>query len=255
MHTPDPMMDPMMASPTAQRDRAFSRAALRLGAVVALALLASACSRYKHYADLTGSLPTDVRDRHPIVLQEAPRSIDIFGNGPHLDARQQDDLRAFAAEYRQHGRSHIIIETPSGSGRAAATLGQIRAKLAAAGVHGGNIQVRGYPAPDYTVAAPIRLSFAKLQARVPHSCGHWPEDLGTSQGAFTSANRPYWNFGCAYQTNVAAQIADPLDLERGRQESRIDTQRRLNVIEKLRQGQDPTTQYRQQQSINRALGN
>jgi pilus assembly protein CpaD len=255
MLTPAPMMDTTMARPTSPNARATSRLALRLGAVAVLALLASACSRYKHYADLTGSLPTDVRDRHPIVLQEAPRSIDIYGNGPQLDARQQDDLRAFAAEYRQHGRSHIIIETPSGSGRAAATLGQIRAQLSAAGVHGGNIQVRGYPAPDYTVAAPIRLSFAKLQARVPHACGHWPEDLGASNGAFTSSNRPYWNFGCAYQTGIAAQVADPLDLDRGRPEGRIDTQRRLNVIEKLRQGQDPTTQYRQQQSINRTVGN
>jgi pilus assembly protein CpaD len=245
------MRNPTASSATRPRT---GRLVLRLGAAAALALLASACAQYKRQADLTGSLPTDVRDRHPIVLQEAPRSIDIFGNGPQLDPRQQADIQAFAAEYRQHGRSHIIVEVPSGSGRASATLTQIRSQLAAGGVSGANLQVRSYPAPDYTVAAPVRLSFAKLQARVPHSCGHWPEDLGTSQGSFSSANRPYWNFGCAYQTGIAAQVADPLDLERPRQEGRIDTQRRMIVIDKLRQGQDPSTVYRQQQGINRTVG-
>jgi pilus assembly protein CpaD len=242
-----------MQTPSKTTSRASSLP--RLCAVAGLALLATACSRYKEYADLTGSLPTDVRDRHPIVLAEAPRSIDIFGNGPRLDDRQQDDLRAFAAEWRTHGRSGVIVEAPSGSGRAHATLAQVRAVLSGSGVPSSSVQVRHYSAPDFTVAAPVRLSFARLQARVPHSCGHWPEDLGTSQAGFSTSNRPYWNFGCAYQSNIAAQVADPIDLERSRQETRIDTQRRINVVEKLRQGQDPSTVYRQQQSINRTVGN
>jgi type IV pilus biogenesis protein CpaD/CtpE len=40
---------------------------------------------------------------------------------------------------------------------------------------------------------------------------------------FRCAGRPYWNLGCAMQSNVASQIADPVDLVRGRQEGRIDT--------------------------------
>jgi pilus assembly protein CpaD len=100
------------------------------------------------------------------------------------------------------------------------------------------------------------LSFAKLQAQVPHSCGHWPEDLGTSNWRVWAQNTSYWNFGCATQNNLAAFVADPLDLERGRPEGRIDTVRRMTAIEKLRAGQDPSTTYRDNATrLNQSVGN
>jgi pilus assembly protein CpaD len=47
------------------------------------------------------------------------------------------------------------------------------------------------------------------------------------------------------QSTVAAQVADPLDLVRGRTEGRIDTVRRARDIQTLREGKDPSTTYRQ----------
>ena len=38
-------------------------------------------------------------------------------------------------------------------------------------------------------------------------CGRWPEDI-----LETSENKHYANFGCSYQNNLAAQIANPADL-------------------------------------------
>lgn len=230
---------------------------LALCALLAAVALLPACTHKT--AQVTGSIPLDVKDRHPIVLAEAPRSIEIFATGPRLDARQADDLAAFAAEYRSNGRSQIIAEVPSGDGVSAAGhrgLSSVREALSRNGVSPALVQVRSYPAPDYTVAAPIRLSFAKLQARVPHACGQWPEDLGASNGSFSNTNRPYWNLGCAYQNNIAAMVADPIDLERPRQEGRIDTLRRMAGVGKLREGQDPSTTYRDSATkINRTVGN
>ena len=204
-------------------------------------------------------MPTDIRDRHPIVLSEAPRSIEIFADGPNLGSRQRDDLAAFAAEYRQHGRSQIIAEVPSVNGRGGNGhhgLHAIRQTLARNGVASSVIAVRGYPAPDHSVAAPVRLSFAKLQARVPHACGQWPEDLGASNFRFSASNQSYYNFGCASQHNLAAFVADPLDLERGRPEGRVDTVRRITAIGKLREGTDPSTSYRDGATrINQTVGN
>jgi pilus assembly protein CpaD len=68
-----------------------------------------------------------------------------------------------------------------------------------------------------------------MQAKVGGRCGLWPQDLGVSDPKFNAGNDPYWNLGCAMQSNVASQVADPLDLVRGRSEGRVDTVRRMNT--------------------------
>jgi pilus assembly protein CpaD len=58
------------------------------------------------------------------------------------------------------------------------------------------------------------------------------------------------------QSNVAAQVADPIDLVRGRAEGRPDSIRRGKVIDAIREGKDPSTQYRQEGTkINSSVGN
>lgn len=107
------------------------------------------------------------------------------------------------------------------------------------------------------MASTIRLSFQRLQAKVASKCGLWPQDLGGSDPRFNYGNEPYWNFGCASQANLAAQVADPVDLARGRVETHGDTLRQVKDIQDLREGKDPSTIYRQddQNRINRSVGN
>lgn len=221
-------------------------------AAVAIGLLALPACSLRTSPDVTGSINAfDTSARHPIVLSEAPRSLELYpGAGGALDRRQADDLAAFVADYRANGRSVVVLEAP-GHG-----AGAIRAELARLGVPAAAIRSRSYHAPHYAVAAPVRLSYARLTARVPHECGRWPEDLGMSNAGFNARNEPYWNLGCASQANLAAQVADPLDLVRARTETRADTVRRTNVIGKLREGADPSTAYRTDASrINRSVGN
>jgi len=232
--------------------------ALRGAAIVlALGLSLGACARK---GEVTGSLaPIDTRERHPIVLRDAQRSLDVFVGraGGGLDARQSEDIAAFAQEYRRTGRGGMVAEVPTGTRREMAandTLSAIRAELARSGVSGG-LSVRTYPVADPGLASPIRLSFASLQAGLPHSCGQWPEDLGVSSFSGSTANTPYWNLGCATQATLAAQVADPVDLVRARTEGRPDIVKRMGAISKIRQGQDPSTQYRQETpQINSTVG-
>ena len=42
---------------------------------------------------------------------------------------------------------------------------------------------------------------------------------------------------------IAAQVADPLDLIRGRPEGPMDVGRRIKDIEAIRKGEDPSTKY------------
>lgn len=218
-----------------------------VASLLAAGALAGGCAGK---GETTASLaPVDVRERHPIVLKDAPRSLDVFVGRPgaRLDPRQSEDVVAFAQEYRRSGRGGMVAEVPTGDRRDRAThdtLLGIRAALARGGVSPGTLSVRGYPVQDPGLASPIRLTFASLQAGLPHECGQWPTDLGSSDYKFSASNEPYWNFGCSAQATLAAQVADPLDLVRARDEGRPDIVKRMGAIAKIREGKDPSTQYR-----------
>jgi len=229
----------------------------RLAAAAALGSSLAAC------ADRVVTAPTypvDMRERHPIVLAEGPRTLDVFVNGAAgLDPRQRNDVRAFAEEYRRYGHGPVVAQVPSDTADiigARRTLEAIRGALAQGGLPGAYLSISPYQPADPRAASPVRLSFQRLQAKVASRCGQWPQDLGVADAAFNLRNDPYWNLGCSVRSNMAAQVADPVDLVRGRTESAPDTIQRTKKIEAIRQGQDPSTQYRQEGTkINQAVGN
>ncbi len=92
------------------------------------------------------------------------------------------------------------------------------------GVHSSRIAMASYQADPTEVSAPIRVSYAKLRAHTD-KCGRWPEDI-----ADTTENKHYANFGCAYQNNLAAQMANPADLLGPRKQSSVDAANRSRVI-------------------------
>jgi len=229
-----------------------------LGFTLVAAMLLGACASK---GDLASSgIPSDVRERHPIVLRDAPRSLDVFvgRSGGGLDSRQAEDIADFAREYRRSGKGGLVAQVPTGTRREMAahdTLNGIRSALARGGVSGQALSVRTYPVVDENLASPIRLTFASLQAGLPHDCGQWPTDTGVSNFKEDMSNEPYWNFGCSAQATLAAQVADPIDLVRARSEGRPDIVKRMNAIAKIRDGKDPSTQYRQETpQINSTVG-
>ncbi|SEC45528.1 pilus assembly protein CpaD [Rhizobiales bacterium GAS191] len=192
-----------------------------------------------------GREPSDYRARHPIVMADKSHTLDIFvgANAGPLDLRQREDLRAFVQEFRERGKGVVTAFVPIGStdpGGEARGIETIRAALGRGRVP---LSIQTYAVEDPSLAAPIRLSFAELAAKVSHSCGRWPKDLSGSTTREGIENEQYWNFGCAYQQNIAAQVADPIDLVRPHVEDRIDVIKRTTEIGKLRQGQDPATSY------------
>jgi pilus assembly protein CpaD len=236
-----------------------TRRALRPLAILVAGLPLAACGADRA---VTGSTyPHDYRQRHPIMLAEGTRTLDVFINAAHgLDPRQREDVLAFALEYRRYGQGPLAAQVPGGSGAeigAHRTLAAVREALDAGGVPGGYLSVSTYLVADPRAASAIRLSFQRLKAKVAGKCGLWPHDLGVSDVRADFGNAPYWNQGCALQSNVAAQVVDPVDLVRGRQEGRIDTLRRSKDIDNLRQGKDPSTQYRSDEKgkINQQVGN
>jgi pilus assembly protein CpaD len=201
------------------------------------------------------SIPQDdYRIRHPIVLAEEPRTLDIFVEPTtgQFDRRSAARLREFAGLYRKFGRGPITIIAPAGPAGPPA-IEPVRDALFSAGARAHTI-VTSYPAGPY-VAAPIRLSFLGLKAKVADQCGQWPRDLAIGSGAPVDwSNKPYWNFGCAYQSAFAAQVADPRDLAAPQGETPPDTVMRTRAIESLRKGEDPGTKWKEDNSYISTLG-
>jgi pilus assembly protein CpaD len=191
---------------------------------------------------VASSVPQDdYQVRHPIILNEEPYTLQILVDpvSGRFDGRSAQRLREFAALYRRFGRGPITIAPPVGPGGPPSTE-PVRHALWRAGIHARTI-VTPYPAGPNPVA-PMRLSFLGLKATVADRCGQWPRDLGIGSGAPEDwSNKPYWNFGCAYQTAFAAQVADPRDLVSPQAETPADTNMRTRVIDNRRQAKDPST--------------
>ncbi len=217
----------------------------RILGAAALALTLGACAKQDRMT--TGSIiPTDVRARHPIVLAQTPETLDVFISGEKtLDRRQREDVIEFARRYKESGTGVIQILVPRGAGQAgaSATVSAIRQALSVGGAR-GYVDVGSYDVADARLSAPVRVSYRALSARTDSRCGEWPDDLGASAAKNGWDNRPYYNFGCSYQQNFAAQVADPRDLVRPRSMDPADSQMRIRAITAVRNGEYPSTAWR-----------
>jgi pilus assembly protein CpaD len=223
------------------------RALRTAGALVGLAVALGAC-RHTDEVEVTASVPDDYRQRHPIVIQEAGRSTVIFVGHARggLSAEQRADVMGLAKTWLREGTGGIVVDVPVGTPNARAAADayrEVHALLSAAGVPPRAITVHHFRPDDPRQLATIRLNYPKISA-VAGPCGLWPEDLGPSikdKGYFE--NKPYYNFGCAYQRNMAAMIDNPSDLVQPRPETPAYTARRTEGFEKYRKGESTATTY------------
>lgn len=224
-----------------------SRAFRLTGALVGLTVVLGAC---KHTGDVAVAepYPHDYRQRHPIAIEEANRSVVIFVGQARggLTAAQRADVIGLAQVWRQEGTGAITVDVPADTpnARAAAdSFREIQATLAAAGVPPRGIVARRYKPDDPRTMATIRLNYPKISA-VAGPCGLWPEDLGPSiKNKSYYENKQYYNFGCAYQRNMAAMVDNPADLVQPRSETPPYTARRSAAFEKYRKGTSTATVY------------
>jgi pilus assembly protein CpaD len=218
-----------------------------LSAFVGLSVALGACTNTTGEV-VTASVPNDYRLRHPIAIQEADRSVVIFVGHARggLSPSQRADVMGLAQTWVREGTGAIVADVPvdTPNARAAAnSFREVRALLAAGGVPSRGIRLRHYHPDDPRTLATIRLSYPRIAA-VAGPCGLWPEDLGPSTlNNSYNENKPYYNFGCANQRNLAAMIDNPSDLVQPRPETPAYTARRTAAFEKYRKGESTTTTY------------
>ena len=233
----------MTIKPPLDRSRAFRLA----GALVGLAAMLGAC---RHTGDVAVAepFPHDYRQRHPIAIEEANRSVVIFVGQARggLSAAQRADVIGLAQVWLREGTGAITADVPvdTPNARAAAdSFREIPATLVAAGVPPRGVVARRYKPDDPRTMATIRLNYPKISA-VAGPCGLWPEDLGPSiKNKSYFENKQYYNFGCAYQRNMAAMVDNPADLVQPRSETPAYTSRRATAFDKYRKGTTTATTY------------
>jgi pilus assembly protein CpaD len=202
---------------------------------------------------VTGSIPVEYRERHPIRLSEGEHTIELLigtGRGD-LTASQRAQVTAMARSWHREATGVFVVEIPTGTPNARAAkyaAREVQSLLRASGVPARGITTRTVASPAPEALLPLRVSYTTIVAEAG-PCGDWPEDIGVSPYPSlttlpaSSDNRPYWNFGCATQANLAASVANPEDLVQPRAEGPPLAARRQTVIEKYRKGENPSGQY------------
>jgi len=234
------------------RQRPAFRTLLLTGA---MALAAGACTQQLADRDITSSISSDYQVNHPIRIVEGRQSIDLYvgaGRGG-LSPEQRAQVASFAGMWRRDSSGVLYVEVPSGTSNeiaARTTAREIRSVLSAYGVPASAVVTRAARPPGIPEELPpIVLSFGKVEAQVGQ-CGLWPDDLGPTAAKSTWENRPYYNFGCATQSNLAALVANPEDLVQPRPETPPMAARRQVVLDKYRQGENPATKYSEKEAAN-----
>jgi pilus assembly protein CpaD len=234
---------------TEQTSTSSSSHKIRLAlALIGFAALGGCTHQSQDAAIVTGGLPDDYRLRHPIVIQEASKTTEIFVGHARggLTGAQRADVAGLAQEWLRQGTGAIIIDLPSGTPNAQAakqTVAEIQGILTGSGIPPRGINVRPYTPTDPRQFATIRLRYPRIMADAG-PCGTWPEDLGPSiKDRSYYENREYHNFGCATQRNLAAMIDNPADLVQPRAETPSNSARRTAAFAKYRAGQATSVSY------------
>lgn len=215
----------------------------RRGLAVALMTTALAgCAGNNKDPLATGSVDLDgYRSVHPIVVQEGLETLDlpVGAHQTRLSPAIAATVEGFAKAAVAERVTTVVVMTPTGSQNAAAVgraQREITDILSRNGIPSHSIERRTYEAEGPQDVAPIRLAYPHLVAGVPHRCGEWPRSALSDWG-----NGDYWNYGCAYQANIAAMAAVPSDLVVPRPLGAPDATRRADVLDKYRKGQKTAT--------------
>jgi pilus assembly protein CpaD len=226
--TTDPVHSP-------RHNRSVPRLDRRLVAAAAVLVALAGCATGTQQ-DITASIPDDYRIKHPITIDEQLATMDIpVGlDAGRLSSGARGNIAGFAQRFNSSGGSLMAIVAPVGSPNevvAASMSHQVYDVLLAAGIRPAALDFRTYRAGPKETGAPIRLAYSRIAASVA-DCGQWPGNLDND-----SRNRNYKNFGCATQANLAAMVANPLDLLYPRASTPPDATRRAKVLEGYQNGE------------------
>jgi pilus assembly protein CpaD len=187
----------------ARKDSTMSRP-ITLVAVSALALAVAGCAAQPHA--LTAANNNSLYSVHQPVVEHTNFVFDVANQNDGVPAAEQARLGAWFDSIGLTYGDHVTLDEPQGYPSAGAR--RDIAKVAAE--HGLLVAEDGAPMTEGSVApGTIRIVAGRSTASVP-GCPEW------SDPGIESPVRTGTNYGCAMNANLAAMIANPDDLIRGR---------------------------------------
>jgi pilus assembly protein CpaD len=178
---------------------------IKFAAVSAVALAAAGCSTQPR-GPLTPATNFGVYSLHQPVVEHTNYVFDVSGGASGVSGAELDRLAAWFQSINVRYGDHVTIDQPRGyeSSKARQDVARV------AGVFGLIMSADGAPVTEGDVPpGVVRVVASRANAHV-EDCPHYG-DPGIESPVRTAPN-----YGCATNTNLAAMIADPDDLVRGR---------------------------------------
>ncbi|MCI4663334.1 MAG: CpaD family pilus assembly protein [Neomegalonema sp.] len=189
------MADVRTASSNVRPQRSLARPAL-LGAALLAACGLGGCAQFEGGGRYDAVYPIKI-EAQPTILRTP--------NVARLSVRDARRIDALGRDYLRLGKGPISIGWPKGA-NASAAVGKIAKRLHRVGVPLRSIRRGAYDPAEYK-SADILVFFTRPTA-VAQPCPRlWGETI------MTPRNSGSGRFGCFYQRNLAAMVADPRDLE------------------------------------------
>lgn len=161
-----------------------------------------------------GTLPTNTSmySVHQPVVERSNYAIDLASDGNGIASADQTRLSEWFDALGLGYGDRISIDNGGGY----ASSDAVRDVAAAAAKRGMLMADTAPTTPGAIAPGNIRVVVTRSQASVP-SCPDWST---THENNYNAGNHS--NHGCATNSNIAAMVADPEDLVRGRESSRLD---------------------------------
>lgn len=146
-----------------------------------------------------------VESVHQPVVSRSDYVLDVYGGPDGLSPSDEGRVRGWFDSLQLGYGDRVSVDTSSyGNEETRRSIGQIAARY-------GLLLQDGAPATRGEIApGAVRVIISRLKASVP-SCPDW-----SHTGSSNFGNKSTSNYGCAMNSNLAAMVADPEDLVRGK---------------------------------------
>lgn len=196
--------------------RAFGAALL-----AAAAALSAGCSSTELASFDDVHVPDSVQENYPIKVVQRPVKLTFDAAPGGLRPKEFDQVSAFAQQASSRANTPVTVAYAARSKPAHLAANQAAQLLARQGVARPSILVTPQDSPGNVVT----LAFgAKVAETKP--CGDFSENLRGNQQNLSGPN-----FGCAFQQNMAAMIANPSDLRHRRAETPASSAAQSKVLD------------------------